>query len=78
LKEIVASTKERVTRWEKWETSDDGTNWTELLEGNYIEGQRWVRLKVPKSIVEWKKDQFVTRNPNKVWRFAFLSEPVGG
>jgi hypothetical protein len=67
-----------VTRWEKWETSDDGTNWTELLEGNYIEGQRWVRLKVPKSIVEWKKDQFVTRNPNKVWRFAFLSEPVGG
>jgi hypothetical protein len=78
LKEIVASTKERVTRWEKWETSNDGTNWTELPEGNYIEGQKWVRLKVPKSIVEWKKDQFVARNPNKVWRFTFISEPVGG
>ena len=78
LKEIVASTKERVTRWEKWETSDDGTNWTELPEGNYIEGQKWVRLKVPKSIVEWKKDQFVARNPNKVWRFTFISEPAGG
>jgi hypothetical protein len=76
LKEIVASTKERVTRWEKWETSDDGTNWTELSEGNYIEGQKWVRLKVPKSIVEWKKDQFVARNQNKVWRFTFISEPA--
>jgi len=76
LKEIVASTKERVTRWEKWETSDDGTNWTELPEGNPIEGQKWVRLKVPKSVVEWKKDIFAARNPNKVWRLVFISEPV--
>jgi hypothetical protein len=67
-----------MTRWEKWETSNDGTNWTDLPEGAHLEGQKWVRLKVPKSIVEWKKDQFVSRNPNKVWRFTFISEPEEG
>jgi len=76
LKEIVASTKERVTDWEVWETSLNGSDWYELPAGAYIEGQRWVRVKVPKSILEWKKDIFVTRNPNKVWRLVFISEPV--
>jgi hypothetical protein len=76
LKEIVASTKERVTGWEVWETSMNGSDWYELPAGAYIEGQRWVRVKVPKSILEWKKDTFVARNPNKVWRLVFISEPV--
>jgi hypothetical protein len=76
LKEIVASTKERVTDWEVWETSLNGSNWFELPAGAYIEGQRWVRVKVPKSILEWKKDSFTARNPNKVWRLVFISEPV--
>jgi hypothetical protein len=76
LKEIVASTKERVTSWEVWETSPNGSDWYELPTGAYIEGQRWVRVKVPKSILEWKKDTFAARNPNKVWRLVFISEPV--
>jgi hypothetical protein len=76
LKEIVASTKERVTDWEIWETSLNGSDWYELPAGAYIEGQRWVRVKVPKSILEWKKDTFVAKNPNKVWRLVFISEPV--
>jgi hypothetical protein len=76
LKEIVASTKERVTEWEVWETSLNGSDWYELPAGAYIEGQRWVRVKVPKSILEWKKDIFVAKNPNKVWRLVFISEPV--
>jgi hypothetical protein len=76
LKEIVASTKERVTDWEVWETSLNGSDWYELSAGAYIEGQRWVRVKVPKSILEWKKDIFAARNPNKVWRLVFISEPV--
>jgi hypothetical protein len=76
LKEIVASTKERVTNWEIWETSLNGSDWYELPAGAYIEGQRWVRVKVPKSILEWKKDSFTARNPNKVWRLVFISEPV--
>jgi hypothetical protein len=76
LKEIVASTKERVTDWEAWETSLNGSEWYELPAGAYIEGQRWVRVKVPKSILEWKKDSFTARNPNKVWRLVFISEPV--
>jgi hypothetical protein len=76
LKEIVASTKERVTDWEVWETSLNGSEWYELPAGAYIEGQRWVRVKVPKSILEWKKDSFTARNPNKVWRLVFISEPV--
>jgi hypothetical protein len=76
LKEIVASTKERVTNWEVWETSLNGSDWYELPAGAYIEGQRWVRVKVPKSILEWKKDVFTARNPNKVWRLVFISEPV--
>jgi hypothetical protein len=76
LKEIVASTKERVTDWEVWETSLNGSDWYELPAGAYIEGQRWVRVKVPKSILEWKKDSFTARNPNKVWRLVFISEPV--
>jgi hypothetical protein len=78
LKEIVASTKERVTDWEIWETSLNGSDWYELPAGAYIEGQCWVRVKVPKSILEWKKDTFVANNPNKVWRLAFISEPVRG
>ncbi len=76
LKEIVASTKERVTNWEVWETSLNGSDWYELPAGAYINGPRWVRVKVPKSILEWKKDTFVARNPNKVWRLVFISEPV--
>jgi hypothetical protein len=76
FKEIVASTKERVTDWEVWETSLNGSDWSELPAGAYIEGQRWVRVKVPKSILEWKKDSFTARNPNKVWRLVFISEPV--
>jgi hypothetical protein len=76
LKEIVASTKERVTNWEVWETSPNGSAWYELPAGAYIERQCWVRVKVPKSILEWKKDSFTARNPNKVWRLVFISEPV--
>jgi len=75
LREIVASTKERVTNWETWETSADGLSWSPLPAGQPLEGQIYVRVKIPKSVIEWKKDIFVTRNPDRVWRFVFISEP---
>ena len=76
LQETVASTKERVTNWEIWEVSYNGTDWTELPAGSYLEGNQWVRVKVPKSILEWKKDVFEQRYPNRKWRLAFISEPI--